>query len=116
MEPDTTRRDFLRHGTLAAGLLAAGAAPQAQGAEPQDKKQGHQHHDHEGYARDHAGPSGPLGSPTDRGKLVPGIRSPAEPPVLVETPDLPNNLPWKMANGAKAFHPHAHPVKREPLP
>jgi len=113
MNPDSTRRDFLRHGTLAAGLLAAGATPQAQGAEPQDKKhQDHQHHDHEAYPRDHAGPSGPLGSPTDRGKLVAGVRSPTEPPVLVETPDLPNNLPWKLVNGAKEFHLHAQPVKR----
>jgi manganese oxidase len=47
---------------------------------------------------------------------VPGLRSPAEPPVLVETPDLPNNLPWKMVNGAKEFHLHAQPVKRELLP
>jgi hypothetical protein len=57
-----------------------------------------------------------VGSPTDRGKLVPGLRSPNEPPVLVDTPDLPNNLPWKMVKGAKEFHLHAQPVKRELLP
>jgi hypothetical protein len=56
-----------------------------------------------------------VGNPTDRGKLVPGLRSPTAPPVPVETPDLPS-LPWKMVNGAKEFHLHAQPVKRELLP
>jgi len=102
---------------VAAGLLAAGASPQAQGAEPQGKEhQDHQHHDHKSFPRDHAGPGGPLGSPTDRGKLVPGVRSVSDPPVLVETPDLPNNLPYTMVKGAKEFHLHAQPVKRELLP
>jgi FtsP/CotA-like multicopper oxidase with cupredoxin domain len=57
-----------------------------------------------------------VGSPTDRGKLVPGLRAITEPPVLVETPDLPNNLPWKMVNGVKEFHLTAEPMKRELLP
>jgi FtsP/CotA-like multicopper oxidase with cupredoxin domain len=57
-----------------------------------------------------------VGSATDRGKLVPGLRSPAAPPVLVETPDLPSNLPWQIVRGAKEFHLHAQPVKRELLP
>src|SRR6202023_889375 len=29
---------------------------------------------------------------------------------------LPNNLPWKTVKGAKEFHLHAQPVKRELLP
>ena len=123
MEPDSTRREFLRAGTLAtAGLLAARAAPQAQGTEPPQHQHpdhmhpDHMHRDNQTYPRDHAGPGGPVGSPTDRGKLVPGLRATTEPPVLVETPDLPNNLPWKMVKGAKEFHLHAQPVKRELLP
>jgi FtsP/CotA-like multicopper oxidase with cupredoxin domain len=57
-----------------------------------------------------------VGSATDRGKLVPGRRGTGKPPVLVETPDLPSNLPWKMVQGAKEFHLRAQPVKRELLP
>jgi len=117
MEPETTRRDFIRGGTLATtGLLAAGAVSEAEGAEPPAKHE-HEHHPAvNSFPRDHAGPSGPVGSATDRGKLVPGLRAATEPPVLVETPDLPNNLPWKMVKGAKEFHLHAQPVKRELLP
>jgi FtsP/CotA-like multicopper oxidase with cupredoxin domain len=115
MTGETTRRTFLAGGTAAAGLLAAGAA----GTEPPPEP-----HHHQGvpeasggaYPRDHAGRGGPVGSPTDRGKLVPGVRSPNEPPVPVETPDLPDNLPWKLVGGAKEFHLHAQPVKRELLP
>jgi FtsP/CotA-like multicopper oxidase with cupredoxin domain len=113
MSSESSRRDFLRGGTLAtAGALAAGIGPLgAQGPGGQ-----HQHGGGGDFPRDHAGPGGPVGSATDRGKLVPGLRSPTEPPVLVETPDLPNNLPWKMVRGAKEFHLHAQPVKRELLP
>src|ERR1700722_12729984 len=118
MERDSTRREFLHAGTLAtAGLLAAGAPPQADCAEPpQNAQPDHNHHDDQTYPRDHAGPGGLVGSPTDRGKLVPGLRAATEPPVLVETPDLPNNLSWKMVDGAKEFHLRAQPVKRELLP
>ena len=118
MNPDTNRRDFLKGGTVsAAGLLAAGTVPGLGADEPVNHQlsQGHEH-GNQPYPRDHAGPGGPLGSPTDRGKLVPGLRAPTEPPVLVETPDLPNNLPWKIVKGAKEFHLHAQPVKRELLP
>jgi putative heme iron utilization protein len=122
MDHETTRRDFLRGSTLAtAGLLAANSAGNAQDAKPTNPPRDthqpdHGHSPSHDFPRNHAGPGGSLGSPTDRGKLVPGLRSPAEPPVLVETPDLPNNLPWKMVNGAKEFHLHAQPVKRELLP
>jgi FtsP/CotA-like multicopper oxidase with cupredoxin domain len=122
MDNETTRRDFIRSSSLAAtGLLAVGASGDAQGDKPpnegqQGHHQEHQHQHGKEFPRDHAGPGGPVGSPTDRGKLVPGLRSPNEPPVLVETPDLPNNLPWKMVKGAKEFHIHAQPVKRELLP
>jgi FtsP/CotA-like multicopper oxidase with cupredoxin domain len=118
MTPDSTRRRFLLGGALTAGgVLAGGGGEQAQGDEPPAKpKPGHEHH-HEAtaYPRDHAGPGGPVGSATDRGKLVPGLRAPTDPPVPVETPDLPD-LPWKMVRGAKEFHLHAQPVKRELLP
>jgi FtsP/CotA-like multicopper oxidase with cupredoxin domain len=120
MRAHNTRRDFLIAGTAAAGVLAAGGAPQAEAAappaQPTTHQHGHEHHGPAGYPRTQAGPGGPVGSPTDRGKLVPGLRAPTEPPVLVETPDLPNNLPWKRARGAKEFHLHAQPVKRELLP
>src|SRR5260370_39127838 len=101
--------------------MAANSAGNAQDAKPTKSPQDAHQHDHghplsKDFPRDHAGPGGPVGSPTDRGKLVPGLRATAEPPVLVETPDLPNNLPWKMVDGAKEFHLHAQSVKRELLP
>jgi FtsP/CotA-like multicopper oxidase with cupredoxin domain len=115
---ETTRRTFLAGGaTAAAGLLAAGTA--APGAEPPPETHHHHHAPDAGaaeYPRDHPGRGGPVGSPTDRGKLVPGLRPPGEPPVRVETPDLPGDLPWKLVDGVKEFHLHAQPVKRELLP
>lgn len=103
MRAGAKRRDFLRAGTVASAGLLATTLPAA-AAPSQD------------YPRDHAGVGGPVGSATDRGKLVSGLRAAGQPPVLVETPDLPNNLPWKMVDGAKEFHLHAQPVKRELLP
>src|SRR5262249_35717335 len=111
------RRRFLLGALATGGVLGAAGGGHARGEEPPARSnQGHEHH-HEStaYPRDHAGPGGPVGSPTDRGKLVPGLRAPTEPPVPVETPDLPD-LPWKMVRGAKEFHLHAQPVKRELLP
>ncbi|MFO0842314.1 MAG: copper oxidase [Gemmataceae bacterium] len=120
MSADNTRRDFLTGGAAAAGLLAVGGAAEAAGPPAVESDQPKHDHDKHakahGYPRDRAGVGGPVGSATDRGKLVPGRRSATEPPVLVETPDLPNNLPWKMVKGAKEFHLHAQPVKRELLP
>jgi FtsP/CotA-like multicopper oxidase with cupredoxin domain len=116
VEPETSRRGFLLNGAaVTAGLLAAEASVQ-----PANDYPPHQHERHlpsrGEFPRDHAGTGGPVGSATDRGKLVPGQRSAKEPPVLVETPDLPANLPWTMVNGAKEFHLHAQAVKRELLP
>src|SRR5262249_38236822 len=67
------------------------------------------------YPRYHAGPGGPFGSPTDRGKLVPGLRSPDEPPVPITVPDMAK-LPPRLVDGVKEFHLTAEPVKRELLP
>lgn len=103
MNSDTSRRQFLRQGGLATTAALTGAAA-ASAQEPT------------AYPRDHAGAGGPVGSPTDRGKLVPGLRSPQEPPVPVETPDLVSQLPFQMVDGFKEFHLRAQPVKRELLP
>ena len=67
------------------------------------------------YPRTQPGIGGPVGSPTDRGKLVPGYRDPTLPPVPIYAPDL-KKLPWKEVNGAKEFHLSAEPVRREILP
>lgn len=104
MQPDPTRRQILTEGTLLASGLCAGAAAGQEPAAPVAE-----------YPRTHAGPGGPVGSPTDRGKLVPGLRSPLLPPVPVQAPDLPK-LAWTRVAGAKEFHLHAQPVKRELLP
>jgi len=110
MHQESNRRNFLRDSSLvAAGLVAGGAA---RGAEPAKKS------DEElikEYPRYKAGSGGPVGSVSDRGKLVPGIRSPDEPPVPVTTPDLAK-LPFKMVDGVKEFHLRAQPVKAELLP
>lgn len=105
MSGDTTRRAFLQGGSLgAAGLLAAEASAMAQG------------HEHASFPREHAGAGGPVGSPTDRGMLVPGLRAAGGAPVPVIVPDLPEKLAWTMVDGAKEFHLHCTPVKREFLP
>jgi FtsP/CotA-like multicopper oxidase with cupredoxin domain len=114
MDQETTRRDFLRGTTAAtAGLLAAGTVSADEPPKEQPGRQ-HPHHHHE-YPRDHAGPGGPVGSETDRGKLVPGLRAAGAPPVPLVTPDLPM-LPWKLVNGAKEFHLVAQHTRREFLP
>jgi FtsP/CotA-like multicopper oxidase with cupredoxin domain len=124
MNPDPNRREFLRNGAAAAaGVLAAGAAqaadqgrsePQATGTTPH--AHGHEHAKApQGFPRREPGRGGPVGSPTDRGKLVAGYRSSDDPPVSVETPDLPK-LRWKLKDGVKEFHLVAQHVRREILP
>ncbi len=116
MDNESSRRSFLQGGAAAvAGALSATAAA----AGPQDTAapQGHEGHgEGDGYPRDRPGPGGPVGSPTDRGKLVPGLIKPGEPPVRVIVPDLPERLPWKMVDGAKEFHIRCQAVRRELLP
>ncbi len=115
MDPDTNRRRFLLGGTAAtAGLLLAGSADVAQ-ADDKRKDENNKHSKDWEYPRDRPGPSGPVGSATDRGKLVPGRRGADQPPVPVEAPDLPK-LACKVVDGVKEFHLHAQPVKRELLP
>jgi FtsP/CotA-like multicopper oxidase with cupredoxin domain len=111
MDQRTTRRDFLTTGqAAAAGLIASGSARSAQGSEtPEKSKPGQE------YPRDRPGAGGPVGTPTDRGKLVPGLRRPGLPPVPVEAPDL-TKLPWIVRDGAKEFHLIVMPVKRQFLP
>lgn len=124
MDRKSTRRDFLRGGTLAtAGAIAAGAAQSADGVQqapkPEDKeaKTNHKHDrpaDSE-YPRDYAGVGGPVGSATDRGKLVAGLRGAGEPAVPVVAPDL-TKLFWEMKDGVKEFHLHCRHTRREFLP
>jgi FtsP/CotA-like multicopper oxidase with cupredoxin domain len=118
MDQETTRRAFLRGGTLAAaGLVAAGSTPPAVGAdEPARAQDKHQHEHGSGeYPREHAGAGGPVGSPTYFGKLVPGLNKPVEPYLPVTTPDLPR-LPFEVKDGVKEFHLHARHTRREFLP
>lgn len=135
MQPEKSRRDFLQNGAMTvAGLLAVGAAQDADGAEPagrvphaqgeqkQEHKPGREHkpaehrHGHEvEFPRMHPGRGGLIGSATDRGKLVPGRRAPTEPPIPVVMPDLPK-LPWTMKDGVKEYRLTAEHVRRELLP
>jgi hypothetical protein len=84
MEPNTTRRAFLRGSAAAAvGLAAADAAATAQADEPPKKPQEAKHdhqHDHGSYPRDRPGVGGPLGSATDSARPGPAssrLRRPA---------------------------------------
>jgi FtsP/CotA-like multicopper oxidase with cupredoxin domain len=108
MNPETTRRDFLRAGTVAASLVAGGTGALPAADRPGDGSQAD-------YPRDRPGRGGPVGSATDRGKLVRGFRAAGLAPVPVETPDLPK-LPFTMKDGVKEFRLHARHTRREFLP
>lgn len=130
-QPDD-RRNFLVKGAAAAGIFVAGAAlghvQEIAAEQPNDYQAGKapkgEHEKHERpaaesesgeYPRTHAGLGGPVGSPTDRGKLVPGYRAASLPPVPIHAPDL-KKLLGKEVRGAKEFHLIAEPVRRELLP
>lgn len=119
MPHDFSRREFVAKGSAAVGgMLAVGASTNALAAdESRSTKQHHEHRDKDSgeFPRTHAGPGGPVGSPTDRGKLVNGRRAVLDPPVAVTMPDLAK-LPWRMVNGVKEFHLVAEHVRREVLP
>lgn len=115
MKPMKTRWYFLGVIVLTLGAFAAGSNSQG-------KKEGDPAHKHEydkgtdkDFSRAHPSAGGPVGSDTDRGKLVPGLRDPKLPPLPVVAPDL-TDLPYKMVDGFKEFHLHAEVVKRELLP
>jgi len=114
MQPDTSRRDFLRGGSLATAALL-GAAAGANGIAPPDPPEHHHEAETGDFPREHSGKGGPVGSATDRGKLVPGLRKASEPPVLVTTPDL-GKLPFQLKDGVKEFHLVAKHTRREFLP
>jgi len=114
MSNETNRRDFLRGGAVAsAGLVTGAAAHAAQGQDSAEHKL--QANNNEDFPRDHAGPGGPVGSPTDRGRLVPGRRDVVEKPVPVTTPDL-TKLFWERKGDVKEFHLHCRHTRREFLP
>jgi FtsP/CotA-like multicopper oxidase with cupredoxin domain len=117
MESENTRRDFLIAGTATAGLLAGASVPEAAAPPVRSDKHEHphEHHGRQSYPRDHPGAGGPVGSPTDRGKLVPGLRRSSDPPVGVVTPDL-RKLPFKQKGKVKEFHLVARHTLREFLP
>jgi FtsP/CotA-like multicopper oxidase with cupredoxin domain len=75
----------------------------------------HQHDPVGQPPQEHGGHAGPVGSTSDRGKLVAGRRKAGEQPDSVETPDIPK-LPWTIKDGVKAFHLTAEYMKREFLP
>ncbi|HLW67141.1 MAG TPA: copper oxidase [Gemmataceae bacterium] len=109
MKKNTTRREFFRNASLAAGLAAASAAAN-RAAEPAQPTVNHQD-----YPRYQPGPGGPVGSATDRGKLVPGLRDPSGPPVPIVVPDSWKLTP-EMEGEVKVFHLHATPTRCEFLP
>jgi FtsP/CotA-like multicopper oxidase with cupredoxin domain len=109
MHKNTTRREFIRNTTLAAGALTTSAATGLPAQPP------HAHANQEGYPRHQPGPGGPVGSATDRGKLVPGLRKPGLGPVPVVTPDNWITRPT-IKDGVKEYYLHATATRREFLP
>lgn len=115
MDSDTTRRGFIRGGSLAAaGALSGAAAVHAQDA---TTHQGHEGQDQKtDYPRNRPGPGGPLGSASDRGKLVPGLLPAEQPQASVIVPDVPEKLAWAMREGRKEYHLYCRATRREFLP
>jgi len=118
MNPSENRRGFLAQGAAAtAGMMVPGRAlaqnPDTDDNRPQvipsPSSEVHV------YPRTHPGLGGPVGTATDRGKLVAGFREANLPPVPLTTPDL-EKLPFKMIGGVKEFHLRPMPVRRELLP
>lgn len=121
------RRKFLLAGAaatagmLATGQVSAGQQHEAHGtstnpsgaavASPSMQVSG----DDTPFPRMHAGLGGPVGSGTDRGKLVSGYRDASLEPVGVSAPDL-KILQGKMVRGAREFQIRATPTRRELLP
>ncbi len=114
------RRNFLAQGVAAtAGFLAAntvsaqepaGGGQSIDAGATQVAREGQ-----DAFPRTHVGVGGPVGSPTDRGKLVAGLRNAGLPPVEVTTPDLVK-LKGEMIRGAREFNLRATPARRELLP
>ena len=115
MSHESTRRSFLHGGALAtAGLLAGTATHVTLGQEP-PKEHKHDPNGEQDFPRDRPAASGPVGSPSDRGKLVPGRRGADEKPVPITTPDL-TKLFWEQKGEFKEFHLHCRYTRREFLP
>ncbi len=110
MKKSINRRDFVRATTLAAGTLTTSEAAKLS-AEP-EQPPAHQHDD---YPRNQPGSGGPVGSATDRGKLVPGFREPDLASVPVVTPDNWITKPT-IKDGVKEYYLHATATRREFLP
>lgn len=114
MAHEPTRRRFLRRGSFSAGMLAVGSSATARDETAQAP--GTEGDDPQAFPRFHFGRGGPIGSPSDRGKLTRGFRERGQPPVPVEMPDIPGRVPWTMVDGVKEYHLHAQVVQRELLP
>lgn len=120
MKNHEARRHFLAQSVVGtAGFLwAAGAVPTRGENQATTAARADQRGESEraaDYPRRHVGLGGPVGSATDRGKLVAGLRKPGLPPVEVTAPDLVK-LNGKLVRGAREFHVRATPVRRELLP
>ncbi|WP_228030228.1 multicopper oxidase family protein [Gimesia benthica] len=110
------RRNFLAQGAAAtAGLFATRSVLGQQNDSFATTEQQNADQSNDGYPRLHPGLGGPIGSATDRGKLVPGLGKTGEPPVGIIAPDL-KTTSGKVIDGVREFHLHAMPVRREVLP
>ena len=109
MNGEATRRAFLHGGALAtAGLLATETTAAGQESHSHHEQEHAGHRSTADFPRDRPGPGGPVGSPTDRGMLVPGLRAAGHPPVPVIVPDLPEKLPWTVGQWRQGVSPALH--------
>ncbi len=81
MNGEATRRAFLHGGALAtAGLLATETTAVGQESHSPHEQEHAGHGSTGDYPRDRPSLGGPVGSPTDRGMLVPGLGAAGSPP------------------------------------
>ena len=116
MAHSSSRRKFLKEGTVGAVAALAAGSVHAQDANSNVDQHGHTVADeYDGFSRYKPGRGNDPESPFYLGKTVPGFRAAADGPAPFIANDL-DKLPWEMKNGAKEFHLVPQPVSREFLP
>ncbi|MFO0800545.1 MAG: copper oxidase [Gemmataceae bacterium] len=106
-DTNNSRREFLLLGGAAVAVGVGGAA-NGQPADPPAAGGG-------AFSRWRPTFGGPPTADHYLGKLVPGLRAVGQPPVPVETPDVPK-LPHRLVGGVKEFELRCTPLRREFLP
>lgn len=117
MSKNSSRRDFLAKGTVAAaaGALISQVASEGTAQERSPVAATEVRDEYEGFSRFKPSRGNDPDGNFYLGKLVPGFRTPDHGPAPFVAPDL-EKLPFRMRNGVKEFELVAQPVVREFLP